>query len=696
MPNPTRAFLVLLLAAASYPSPGRAQTAYRDTIPNAVGIIEPIIVEGKEFTVRELVQRAMKGERTKFAGHSDATYRITTHVAIVWPEKKQVETEIYQIYGDSTGYMRRVLIASQTEKFKKENDAWVFDKNDDPDADYRVRDYDTSRFTSIPVYLENDEEFDFKLMDRVLEADRVIFHVSFRPKSEFSEMPVGEIWIDSDGFRVIHEIYDFNTNPMPMLIKGVRRVSLQWTRLPSGEWVPKRLAGELEIRRVIWLAPNSVSFSQIWEDFQFDQGYNPRMLGKTDRASEFGVGTALHEPDTVSVPALLAGLQQEDDSLFTPEIRITNDAFIDSATAHYDSVGVSGLSGDIALYGSSWRTGFNPDLNEWDYNRVEGLVLGGQFSFGRADERTRFTAFGGYATAPEDFRYKLDFRTTLPKTNRKAALLLSFRDRVEPFGSNRITLNSLRAFVGGADEQDYLHRLGGSAHVVVTPREDFAFDAGFEVVRERTVFTDEDFSLFGDMGQPNPPVDEGDDQALTLGAQVTTPRWLNARVVQRIAGGSLGGDFRYNRTDIMLRARGFVLGRQEFEATLKGVSTFDDAPFQKLADVGGLSTVRGYDRRTHVGNHSVAARLEYWIPYDVFAATQIPLLEDSKVQFIPWADAGRVGEGDSQDWITSAGIGLQRYLWPVENAANLRLDFAFPFDHPSDDFVVYLWFVALR
>ena len=99
--------------------------------------------------------------------------------------------------------------------------------------------------------------------------------------------------------------------------------------------------------------------------------------------------------------------------------------------------------------------------------------------------------------------------------------------------------------------------------------------------------------------------------------------------------------------EAVLRARGFVLGRQEFEATVKGVSTFDDAPFQKLADVGGLSTVRGYDRRTHVGNHSFAARLEYWIPYDVFAATKIPLLEDSQVQFIPWADAGRVGTGAS-------------------------------------------------
>ncbi len=690
--------LVVLMLASIRPVPIHAEPAPPDSVPQAMGIVEPIIVEGKVFTVREVVQRAMKGERTKLAGHRDATYRITTHVAIVWPEKKTVETEVYQVYGDSTGYMRRVLVAAQSEQFKKKDGVWVFDETKEPDSEYRIRDYETSRFTSIPIYLQNDEEFDFALLGRTLEADRVIFHVGFQPKSDFSEMPRGEIWIDSSGFRVIHEIYDFNANPMPMIIKGVRRVSLQWTRLAGGEWVPKQLAGELDIRRLKWLAPSSVSFSQIWEDFRFDPGYEERLLGESDRASVMGaMPIAPNADSTISAdaPQLLAHLQQEDDAAYTPEVRITKTAFMDSTSARYDSLGVAGLSG-VALYGSDFVFGFNPDLASWDYNRVEGLVLGGEFTYGRADERTRLAVFGGYATAPEEFRYRVAFRSTLPRTNRKASLVASFRDRVEPFGSNRPALNSLRAFVGGADDQDYLHRLGGSARIVVVPSDAVRFDAGFEGVREQTRATDEDFSLFGDMGQPNPLIDQGDEYAVIAGVQVSAPQWLTVQLAQRIAGGSLGGDFRYNRTDITIQARGYVVGRQEFEATLAGVTTGDAPPFQQLADVGGLSTVRGYERRTHVGNHSFAARLEYLVPYDMFSFTHIPWLESSRIQMVSWADAGRVGEGDSQDWIRSVGIGLQRYLWPIDNAANLRLDFAFPFDNPTSDFAVYLWFVALR
>lgn len=682
-------------------SPGRGNPAAPDSIPNAVTITEPIVVEGKVFTVREVVQRAMKGERTKLAGHQDATYRTTAHVAVVWPEKKTVETEVYRIYADSTGYSRRIMLAAQTEQFKKQGDAWVFDETKEPDAPpYRIREFDTSRFTRMPVYLQNDEEFDFTLVDRVLEADRVVFRVAFKPKSDFSAMPKGEIYIDSNGFRVIHEIYEFNENPMPMVIKGFRRISVQWMRLSGGEWVPKQVAAEFDIRRgVMWFAPSSVSFSQAFADYQFDVGYDEERFGERDHASALGAGPLAENADTTTsldAPQLLASLQEEDDAAYTPEVRITNDAFIDSTSARYDSLGVAGLAdGGTPLYGSSWQFGLGPNLSKWDYNRVEGLLLGGEFTFGRADERTRISAFGGYATASEAFRYDLAFRTTLPATHRKAWLVLSRRDRAEPFGSNRPALNSVRAFVGGADDQDYVDREAMSARVVVNPTRGLVFDVGYEMLEDANAYALEDFSLFGDMNQPNPQVQFGNDHAVTASVQINAPRWLSIQLAQRVAGGALGGNFDYQRTDITIHARGFVVGRQEFDLTLAGVATFDYPPIQRLADVGGLSTVRGYARRTHVGKDSFAARLEYLIPYDVFSYTRIPLLRSSRIQVVPWGDAARVGDGDSPGWIRSVGVGLQRYLWPIENAANLRLDFAFPQDGDSQDLVVYLWFVAL-
>jgi hypothetical protein len=728
--------LVTVALAFAPPVSTRAQSAREDSVAKwfpstRMPTLEPIIIRGKEFTVRELVVKTMKGERSKLAGHANATYRIATHVSVVWPEKKEVTTEVYRIYGDSTGFQRRVLLAAREEKFKKKDGAWVFEKTGKPDTEsYRIADAEISRFTRVPVYLENDEQFDFALLDRKLEKDRVVFHVRFKPKSDFSEMPNGELWVDGNGFRVVHEIYDFTNNPFPLMIKGVRRISLQWMPLPGGEWVPKQLMGEIDIRRnAMPFIPSSVSFKQTWEDFRFDVGFDERLFGKDApkdvavRAATTSGGTSALAPpaaadtfyafvdssgalidsvvvdaaDSSSVaPQLLAELQAQDDAAFSSEVIIENQSFIDSTAARHDALGIAGLGGDIPLYGSDWKLGLDPKLTRWDYNRVEGFVFGGEASFHRADKKSSLSAFGAYATASEKFRYRAEVKTELPKTDHKLSLVASFRDRVEPFGSNRIALNGVRAFVGGADEQDYLHRVGGAVGVVFAPWEDVSFDAGFEGARERGVTTDADFSFWGDLNHPNPAIDEGDEHAVVAGFTLEGRRWLNARITQRLAGGALGGDFRYARTDIMLNARGFVLGRQELDLTLKGVTTGDAPPFQQLADVGGLSTVRGYDRRTHVGNHSFAARLEYLFPYDVFAATRIPVLKTLGIQFIPWGDTGRVGEGDSQDWITSAGFGLQRYLWPAENAANLRLDFAWPLDNPDQDFAVYLWFTALR
>ena len=754
--------LALILCVASpraHAAPAPADTVARWQPHSMMPTLKPIVIKGKEFTVRELVARAMKGERSKLAGHANATYTTASHVSVSWPEKKEVETDVYRVYGDSTGYTRRLFLAAKDEKYKKKGDEWVFDKNGKPDnEDFRISEEDMSRFTRVPVYLQHDEEFDFTLLDRTLEKDRVVFHCAFKPKSDFSEMPRGEIWVDGNGFRVVHELYDFTQNPFPMLIKGVRRISVQWQELPGGEWVPKQIAGEIDLRRgVMPFMPGSVSFKQVWEDFRFDQGYDERLFGgkapaavmasaqaaKPSASSSKPVkgktGSSIISPapptgvsapappaaadsyrvflDTTKVvvdssgvakadsshmvvrpngPELLAKLQAEDDAAYSHEVDFTNHAFVDSTAALHDSLGVAGLKGGPPLYGDAWRLKFDPQVTDWDYNRVEGFLFGGGGSLGRADKRVKVDAFGGYATASEKFRWRATFKAELPHTDRKLAAVFSFRDYVDPFGSNRITFNSLRALVGGADEQDYLHRTGGSAGLELTPWEDVHFDLGYAGSRERSIGQDAEFSIWGDLDKPNPAVDEGDEHAVVAGFELGGRRWLNAQLTQRLAGGTLGGDFRYARTDVTVEARGFILGRQEFDVTLKGVATGDSPPFQELADVGGLSTVRGWDRRTHVGNQSVAARVEYMFPYDVFASTHIPVVKNLGVQLIPWADAGRVGEGDSTDWIKSAGFGLQRYLWPVEKAANVRLDFAWPIDNPADDFTLYLWFTALR
>jgi hypothetical protein len=146
----------------------------------------------------------------------------------------------------------------------------------------------------------------------------------------------------------------------------------------------------------------------------------------------------------------------------------------------------------------------------------------------------------------------------------------------------------------------------------------------------------------------------------------------------RLAGGALGGDFSYTWTGIRWEERRYLFGRPELYWKLAFVTTGGSPPFQRLADEGGLASIRGFPRRTRLGETSLNGRVELYLATDFFALARVPLLENARIQFVPWADAGRVWEGNSDVWLTSLGLGLQKYFAPIRSAANLRLDVAFP------------------
>ncbi len=687
--------------SAGAPSTTRSARDRYSIWSQSISETEPIVVEGKEFTVRDVVRRATAGESSKLAGHRDLTYHYTIRVVLEWPEKRRVETSVYRAYQDSTGYSRRLFLEAKAEQFKKSGDAWTLDEEKDPEQpDFRVEDLETSYFTRLPFYLDEDDQFDFKLIDRVLENDRVVFHIAFRPKSDFSPLPSGEVYIDSRNFQVVHEVYEFRQNPMPLFLKGIKRASRQWTQLPTGEWVRKRIALDIELHSMPF-APKQVLVTAYFHDFVFDTGYDERLFGETKHDVAPRVAPTVAPVDsTAGGPQLLATLQREDDDAYPSEIGVVDAQFSVGAVARHDSLGLDGIAKDgPSLYGTDWKLGASPAFLKWDYNRVEGFVFGGEGSIGQADRSlARLTAFGAYATGSEEFRYAVDARVPIPATRAKLALAGWYRDRAEAFGSNRIALNSVRAFVGGADDQDYLHRQGGGAVLEFAPNDALRFGLGVEASEVDALPVTETFSLFGNglASNPNVVADAGDERDVVASVRVRAPAWLDVDFAFRSAGGSLGGDFRFNRADLTVHAFRYLVGRHGLDLTLQGVTTADAPPTQYLADVGGLSTVRGYDRRTHVGEHSFAARAEYPVPYDLFALARVPLLNKAAIQWLPWFDAARVGDGDSRDWITSAGVGLQRYLGPFGEAANLRLDVAFPFAEGAQDYAFYLWFVAMQ
>jgi hypothetical protein len=97
-------------------------------------------------------------------------------------------------------------------------------------------------------------------------------------------LPSGTVYIDADNFRVVHEEFTFEENPMPLIVGEIKRFSRQWKELPGGEWVVSKVMGEMTLQGG-WtgVIPQKLEVGVEINDYRFDQGYDEHRFGPYGR-----------------------------------------------------------------------------------------------------------------------------------------------------------------------------------------------------------------------------------------------------------------------------------------------------------------------------------------------------------------------------------------------------------------------------
>jgi outer membrane protein assembly factor BamA len=437
----------------------------------------------------------------------------------------------------------------------------------------------------------------------------------------------------------------------------------------------------------------------IRDDFRFDSGYDERLFGDGGKIQP---PAASQPADTLVAPSLAEGgyledLQAEDVSFYPRELFDLDEDFGQGVIQQHDSLGLKGFTSMVNRRTPMFRANSGVAEHLWNYNRVEGLVLGLSWTAkGRGSgEGPKLRLEGAYATGSEEFRHYSEITLPWEKERWLTALRLSYSDRVVPYGSTRPVLNPVRVLFGGTDQQDYLRRESLRSALLLEHNEGASLEMGFEINTDHSIGGTTHFSFFGELHEHNESITDGIEHAATGGIywKPERKRQLNASLEGRIAGGALGGDLDYARTDATVSWRRYWLGRHELLAEARYAFTAGSTPVQWAADIGGLTTVRGFSRRSLVGESALALRAEYLFPYDLLGELSIPYVNSLGIQLVPWFDAGRVWDGNSNKWIHSAGFGLQSLLGAFGRASYLRLDFSFPTaDGAADDFRIDLRF----
>ena len=208
---------------------------------------EYVIARDALPTLKEILGWSIEGERRRFEHVKDLTFIRRIQTALYWgdPEdttarRSHVET-VQRVYIKPPDRVRTVSLGLRS---------WDSETNEeDIRARVEVRD-SADRLTDIPFFFRELADYDFRILDRTVLPERVIYKVGFVPRSEFEALPEGWFLVDTRAYQILHAEFSWTKNvPYPVFLKAVDRVEM--TRRPFDDvWLADRTVVVLTLRKL--------------------------------------------------------------------------------------------------------------------------------------------------------------------------------------------------------------------------------------------------------------------------------------------------------------------------------------------------------------------------------------------------------------------------------------------------------------
>jgi hypothetical protein len=329
------------------------------------------------------------------------------------------------------------------------------------------------------------------------------------------------------------------------------------------------------------------------------------------------------------------------------------------------------------------------------YNRVDGLNLGLATEVALTDASSynhlRLTARVLYAFTLEKVRYTLGVERPFGR-NQRIALGYEFHDITDSEDAFRRW--GLEEAPGGSynsrKTSDLFRRLGHEAYAFarVGPRAQIGFAFRSDGYTSMPVLTDTD--------EPNPPVEEGrmrsiigtvrfasrgdlypsrrsESLSFTFPSFYLSPtpkpeRW-RVEATYEVSRPGLGSDYDFARFIGRARLHRPVFASHVLDSVVYVGSNTGSPPLPKRFFLGGLGTLRGFERKQFTGQNMVLVIGEWsWLPPSRWVPAVIPFYDGATL----WG-----GDVAGTGWKHDAGLGLR---WPQTSRVFARVDAAVPFD----------------
>ena len=325
------------------------------------------------------------------------------------------------------------------------------------------------------------------------------------------------------------------------------------------------------------------------------------------------------------------------------------------------------------------------------YNRVEGAFIAWRLphTYDRYRETHDFGLYSevGYGLKSTDWRYQIGVEFSV---FRGTSYLLRLGTELHDFTDTEDTWiipeweNSLAAFLFKKDHQDFYRRTGWSVYLTQRFGDVMRLTGRFRSDDLESLEKQTDWSLFGGGDfRENPAVDEGRVNSVQVELRIDTRDglrspsrgWLIEGFAER-AGGDFEGDYEFERYRVDVRRYQPLRRYERLDLRFRAGTSKESLPSQYLYNLGGISTLRGYDFKEFTGDRMVLANVEYRVNAE--RRWGDGWIFDDLLQPLIFVDAGATwSEGESletEDIQKSAGL-----AFASEND-DLRISFAKPLD----------------
>ena len=315
-----------------------------------------------------------------------------------------------------------------------------------------------------------------------------------------------------------------------------------------------------------------------------------------------------------------------------------------------------------STYFSNGNNGFDDDWFVFRYNRVDGVFLGFRKKRETFRRRWGMQLYGGAGIGLKSERFQ--FQATLERSFFPAGSQFSIGGEIYDLTYTEDEWiipsweNTLGAILIREDFQDFYRREGAGVYISQNFSRRAKLKIGWLEENHRSLDSVTNWSVFGGNKRfrDNPVVDNlelkgfyGEFQLDTRGRKYSSRRgWLFAGSAEYFTR-EYKGDTDFQRYIFEIRRYQPISRGENINIRLRAGETVGIVPVQKLFDLGGISTLRGYDYKAFTGDRMLLGNIEYqidwdrldWVPY-------IPIL--GEFNLILFADAGLAWYKDEKDF----------------------------------------------